>query len=81
MNLMLEPSYSLLYQDEKDVNECTVDTDCNEREVCEDRKCQGNFNRVLISIQSILDSLNQYEISNELLIKSILIIFVRIQSK
>ena len=45
---MLEPSYSLFYQDDKDVNKCSEDTDCNEKEVCEDRKCQGNFNRVLI---------------------------------
>ena len=47
---MLEPSYSLICQDEKDVNECTSDTNCKEREICMNGKCEGNDISILITI-------------------------------
>ena len=50
MNRMNEPSYSLIYQDEKDVNECTIDDDCKEREICMNGKCEGNDINILITI-------------------------------
>jgi len=37
---MLESSYSLINQDDKDVNECSSDTDCKEREICMNGKCE-----------------------------------------